>query len=264
MLQGPNRAPLILGVTVVLAFGAGFVAQTATGDPSGQAMVLTVLPIIGLGIITMVTWQSGWMKRSRAAPPQRSPLDELRLALAIKPAAAGDGVEESWSLATGVFRDGRNMVVLICVLMIPALMLQNVELILLAAIPIVLYAVYLAFRTVMRGGTYDKAFEALDRRVGPLGLAVVDRPRIIVRPRFDGTGSLRHQEIGPTVLEGVRHGRNVRVEWDGKRAVTTVGDITIERRGKDHAQAWLYDLQRAEQQADAALDAVTAQAAHGE
>jgi hypothetical protein len=262
MLQGPNRAPLILGVTVVLAFGAGFVAQSVTGDTSGQAMVLTVLPIVGLGIIAMVQWQSGWIKRNRARPPQRSPLDELRLALAVKPAAADDGMDESWNLATGVFNDGRRMVLLICVLMIPALMLQNVDLILLAAIPIVLYAVYLALRTVMRGGTYDQAFEALDRRVAPLGLEVVERPKIVVRPRFDGTGTLRHQEIGPTVLEGTRHGRKVRVEWDGRRTVTTVGDVTIERRGKDHAQAWLYDLQRAEQQLDS--DAVPAHAAHGE
>jgi hypothetical protein len=260
MLQGTNRAPLILGVTVVLAFGAGFVAQSVTGDTSGQAMILTVLPIIGLGIITMVQWQSGWIKRNRAAPPQRSPLDELRLALAVKPTTADDGVEESWNLAAGVFRDGRRMVLLICVLMIPALMLQNVQLILLAAAPIVLYAVYLAFRTVMRGGTYDQAFDALDRRVAPLGLEVVERPRIIVRPRFDGTDSLRHQEVGPTVLEGTRHGRKVRVEWDGRRTLTTVGELTIERRGKDHALAWLYDLQRAEQQLE--LDAVPAHAAH--
>jgi hypothetical protein len=260
MMQGPNRAPIILGVTVVLAFGAGFVAQSITGDTSGEAMVMTVLPIIGLGIITMVLWQNGWVNRSRAAKPQRTPLNELHVALALKPVSGDEGMDESWNLATGVFRDGRNMTLLICVLMIPALMLQNVQLILFAAVPIVLYAIFLAFRTVMRGGTYDQAFDALGRRVAPLGLEVVDRPTIIVRPRFDGNYSLRHQEIGPTVLEGMRHGRKVRVEWDGRRAVTTVGDISIERRGKDHAQAWLYDLQRAEQQ----LDAVPAQAAHGE
>ena len=263
-MQGPNRAPLILGVTVVLAFGAGFVAQSATGDTSGQAMILTVLPILGLGIIAMVQWQNGWVKRSRAAPPKRSELDELRATLAIKPVSGGDGTDESWQLAGGVFRDGRRMVLLICALMIPALMLQRVDLIVFAAIPIVLYAVYLAMRTVMRGGTYDQAFEALNRRYAALGLEVVERPRIIVRPRFDGTDSLRHQEVGPTVLEGVRHGRKVRVEWDGRRTVTTVGDISIERRGRDHAQEWLYDLQRAEQQADGALDAVAAHAAHGE
>jgi len=258
-MQGPNRAPLILGVTVVLAFGAGFVAQSVTGDTSGRPMILTVLPILGLGLIAMVSWQSGWVRRSRAAKPRRTPLDELRNRLAITP-ATDDGTDDGWNLAAGVFRDGRNMVVLIVVLMIPALMLQNVQLILSAAAPIVLYAVFLAFRTVMRGGTYDKAFDALGKWAAPLGLEVVDRPKIIVRPRFDGTGTLRHQEIGPTVLEGTRHGRNVRVEWDGKRTVTTVGGTSIERRGKDHAQAWLYDLQRAEQD----LDAVPAHAAHGE
>lgn len=263
-MQGPNRAPLILGVTVVLAFGAGFVAQSVTGDVSGRAMILTVLPIIGLGIIAMVQWQSGWMKRSRAAPPRRSELDELRAALAVEPLTGDDGADASWELADGVFQDGRRMTLLICVLMIPALMLQRVDLILLAAIPIVLYAIYLAMRTVMRGGTYDKAFDALGRRVAPLGLEVVERPRIVVRPRLDGTDSLRHEEVGTTVLEGVRHGRRVRVEWDGRRAVTSVGDISIERRGRDHAQAWLYDLQRAEQQADGALDAVPAHAAHGQ
>lgn len=260
MLQGPNRAPLILGVTVVLAFGAGFVAQSVTGDTSGQAMILTVLPILGLGIIAMVLWQNGWVKRSRAARPPRSPLEELRRALAIEPVPDGDPMDASWNLASGVFRDGRNMTLLICALMIPALMFQKVELIVLAAVPIVLYAVFLACRTVMRGGTYDQAFDVLGRWVAPLGLEVAERPRIIVRPRFDGTDSLRHQEIGPTVLEGMRHGRKVRVEWDAKRTLTTVGGRTIERRGPDHAQAWLYDLQLAERE----LDPVAAHAAHGE
>jgi hypothetical protein len=255
-------------VTVVLAFGAGFVAQSVTGDTSGQAMILTVLPILGLGLVAMVSWQSGWMKRSRAAgahaaegggPAMRTPLDELRHQLAIKP-VSDDGTDDGWSLAAGVMRDGRNMVLLIVVLMIPALMAQKVELILIAAVPIVLYGIFLAFRTVMRGGTYDKAFDALGKRFAPLGLDVVDRPQIVVRPRFDGTGSFRHQEVGPTVLEGMRHGRKVRVEWDGKRTLTTVGDLTIERRGKDHAMAWLYDLQKAERR----LDAVSAQAAHGQ
>jgi hypothetical protein len=67
MLQGPNRAPLILAITVILAFGAGLVAQGVTGDTSGKAMILTTMPIIGLGIIAMVQWQKGWFERSRAA-----------------------------------------------------------------------------------------------------------------------------------------------------------------------------------------------------
>jgi hypothetical protein len=247
MMQGPNRAPLILGVTVVLAFGAGFVAQSVTGDTSGEAMIMTVLPILGVGIVAMVLWQGGWMKRSRAAERPRSPLEQVRRDLALEP-VTDDGMDATWNVAEGVFKSGRNMTLLIVALMIPALMLQNVQLILIAAVPIVLYAIYLAARTVGRGGTYDQAFDALDRWVQPLGLRVIDRPKIIVRPRFDGTDTLRHQEIGPTVLEGMRHGRTVHVEWDGKRTVTTVGDRAIERRGKDHAQAWLYDLQLAERE----------------
>ena len=260
MMQGPNRAPLILGVTVVLAFGAGFVAQSVTGDTSGEAMIMTVLPILGVGIVAMVLWQGGWMKRSRAAKPALSPLEQVRRDLALEPLTTDDGMDATWNVAEGVFKSGRNMTLLIVALMIPALMLQNVQLILVAAVPIVLYAVYLAARTVGRGGTYDQAFDALDRWIQPLGLRVVDRPKIVVRPRFDGTDTLRHQEIGPTVLEGTRNGRRVHVEWDGRRTVTTVGERTIERRGKDHAQAWLYDLQLAERE----LDPVPAHAAHGD
>jgi hypothetical protein len=259
MMQGTNRAPLILGVTVVVAFAAGFVAQGVTGDTSGKPMILTVLPILGVGIAAMVLWQNGWVDRSRAAQRPRTPLEQARRELALKP-VTDDGTDAMWNVAAGVFRDGRNMTLLIVVLMIPALMLQNVRLILIAAAPIVLYAIYLAARTVGRGGTYDQAFDALGRWVEPLGLEVVDRPKIVVHPRFDGTDSFRHQEVGPTVLEGTRHGRKVRVEWDGRRTTTTVGERTIERRGKDHAQAWLYDLQLAERE----LDPVPAHAAHGE
>jgi hypothetical protein len=328
MLQGPNRAPLILAVTVVLAFGAGFVAQGVTGDTTGKAMILTTLPIIGVGIIAMVQWQKGWFERSRAAEreqrsePKRATnapvsdpaaltADELRAALAIRPgavAAAADATDAQWNLAGGLMRDGRVMVFAICALMIPALMLQKIELVVLAAVPIVLMAVWLAIKTVMRGGTYDKAFAALDLWLEPLGLEAVERPKITVAPRWDGTGTLRHQEVGPTVVAGTRHGHAVRISWDARLAVTTVsvpsaryalsatdmrlgGDappevralvdglapsprwtkvkvsagpegIVVERRGRDKAQAWLYDLWLAERLA--ALDAVAAQAAHGE
>jgi hypothetical protein len=248
-------------VTVVVAFGAGFVSQSLTGDTSGRAMVMTVLPILGVGIVAMVLWQNGWMKRSRAAKRPVTPLEQVRRELALEP-VTDDGLAAGWNVAAGVFRDGRNMTLLVVALMVPALMLQNVQLIVLGAVPIVLYAIYLAARTVARGGTYDQAFDAIDCWVNPLGLRVVDRPKIVVRPRFDGTDTLRHQELGPTVLEGTRHGRAVHVEWDGRRTVTTVGGRSIERRGKNHAQEWLYDLQLAERELGA-LDAVPAHAAHG-
>jgi hypothetical protein len=328
MLQGPNRAPLILAVTVVLAFGAGLVAQGATGDTSGKAMILTTLPIIGLGIIAMVQWQKRWFERSRAAeraqraaeqPATRGPLSdpgalsvqELRAALAVRPgaaAAAADATDAQWNLAAGLMRDGRIMVFAICALMIPALMLQKVELVVVAAIPIVLMAVWLAIKTVMRGGTYDKAFAALDSWLEPLALEAVERPKITVAPRWDGTGTLRHEEVGPTVVAGTRHGHAVRISWDARVAVTTVSapsaryelsatdmrlggeappqvrtvvdalapsprwtkvkvlagpeGIVIERRGREKAQAWLYDLWLAERLGS--LDPVAAQAAHGE
>jgi hypothetical protein len=316
MLQGPNRAPLILAVTVVLAFGAGLVAQGATGDTSGKAMILTTLPIIGLGIIAMVQWQKRWFERSRtaeraqraAARPQTGApvsdpgalsVEELRAALAVRSgaaAAAADARDAQWTLAGDLMRDGRIMIFAICALMIPALMLQKIELVVLAAIPIVLMAVWLAIKTVMRGGTYDKAFAALDRWLEPLGLDAVERPEITVAPRWDGTGTLRHEEVGPTVVAGTRHGHAVRISWDARLAVTTVsapsaryelsvtdmrlgGDappevralvdalapsprwtkvkvsagpegIVIERRGREKAEAWLYDLWLAERLAE--------------
>ena len=68
MMQGPNRAPLILGVTVVLAFGAGFVAQSVTGDTSGEAMIMTVLPILGVGrAVTGVRMMSHSSKKAPKA-----------------------------------------------------------------------------------------------------------------------------------------------------------------------------------------------------
>jgi hypothetical protein len=290
-------------------------------------MILTTMPIIGLGIIAMVQWQKGWFERSRAAdreqraatrPAPGTPVsdpgalsvEELRGALAIRPgaaAAAADAMDAQWNLVGGLMRDGRVMVFAICALMIPALMLQKIELVVLAAIPIVLMAVWLAIKTVMRGGTYDKAFAALDRWLEPLGLEAVERPKITVAPRWDGTGTLRHQEVGPTVVAGTRHGRAVRISWDGRLAVTTVsapsaryelgaadmrlgGDappevralvdglapsprwmkvkvsagpegIVVERRGREKAQAWLYDLWLAERLGS--LNPVAAQAAHG-
>jgi hypothetical protein len=47
----------------------------------------------------------------------------------------------------------------------------------------------------------------------PLGLSITEMPKVGVRPRYGGSG-MQTDVRGPTVIEGTRHGRKVRVELE--------------------------------------------------
>ena len=107
------------------------------------------------------------------------PVDEERIV------AGGDA---AWALAEQSQRSAMWMTLLIVALMVPAIALQNVKLIVLGAIPIVLYAMVLAGRVLRPGGTLDKAWAASDLYLAPLGLQGEERPDVVFVPRLAGRG----------------------------------------------------------------------------
>ncbi len=76
--------------------------------------------------------------------------------------------------------------------------------------------------------TLAAAQSAASDYVKPLGLAVTQIPKPGVKPRYDGYGGTGLQTAvrGPTVMEGNRHGRSVRIELDAGDYTTTLSGKT--------------------------------------
>ena len=236
-------APWILLATIAAAAAAFLVADSRTDDVSGRTAGTAALIVIGLGIAVMVLAQRAWLSRARRraglatlraardaaaagtiTDPARFEPEALFAAMAIHPIdedALVAGGDRGWEIGERSQRSATAMTLLIVVLMVPALALQDVRLIALAAVPIVIYAVVLAARTIRPGGAVDQAYAAHDAQLAPLGLSGSERPAVTVVPRLAGEG-LQSQLVGATVLTGERHGRAVEVTIHGARTTTRV------------------------------------------
>jgi hypothetical protein len=251
-----NPAFAILAVTLTIAgLAYYFVGQTDPDDISGRMKGSAVLIVIAAGVLVLVFALRHHARRLRRHA-------ELEVIRGVREAAAAGNVDDpaklgpdalfvilatkevdenelarasswAWGIAQRSQNTATYMTVLVIVLMTPALLLQNVKLIVLAAIPIVAYAVYLAIRVVMPGGDLDEAYRASDSMLGFLELATRDRPQIIIVPRLAGDGAQK-LIVGPTVLGGKRHGREVEVSIDGADSYTQVAGSypQFELRGK--------------------------------
>ena len=161
-----NPAPWILGLTIAAAATTFAVGDSRTDDVSGRTQGTAALVVIGVGIAVMVLAQRAWTVRARRAAaldavraareaaaagtiddPARLSPQALFAALAIHPVderELAEGGDRGWAIAERSQRSATAMTLLIVVLMIPALALQEVRLIVLAAVPIVAYGVVLA------------------------------------------------------------------------------------------------------------------------
>jgi hypothetical protein len=203
-------------------------------DHSGKSFGVGFMLTVAVGIFVLLVWQAGWYRRShehyveqkvaaatgpvQPAGPSLDPL-ALRRAMATTAIPAEQVRSEARAqMAVGDYsmRSGQIICGLIGVFMLPALLLQNIKLIVLGAIPIVLYAVYLCARLLMKGGGLDQAYASVDREFAPLGLRLTARPQIRFSPRMDLNSNLgarmTHEMEGPMVFEGTRHGRGVHVQ----------------------------------------------------
>jgi hypothetical protein len=250
-------APWILAVTIALAAATFAVVDANTDDVSGRTQGTAALIVIGVGIAVMVVAQRAWTKRARRG----AALDALRDAreaaatgaavdagrlepgvlfalLAVEPVDERElvaGGDRGWAIAERSQSSAMWMTLLIVVLMVPAIALQKPQLIVLAAIPIVLYAVVLAGRVIRPGGTLDQAYAASDRQLEPLGLHGDERPDLVVVPRV-ATDGMQAKLVGPTVLRGRRHGRDVEVTIGGSRSETRVAAPSSSYELKGHRQ----------------------------
>jgi hypothetical protein len=79
--------------------------------------------------------------------------------------------------------------------------------------------------------TMADAASAGNEYLKPLGLAITQMPKVGARPRYGGSG-LQTDVRGPTVMEGTRHGRRVRIELEGGEYHTALSGASSSFRVK--------------------------------
>ena len=230
-----SRLPLLI---VALMF-AGVIASVVIvngrpgADPSGKDAMVPALAVVVVGMLAIVVVQARSRRRMREADlraaeerarraarrrsptPARRPPEDVLASLAITPDAGRDlaARRAGWDIADSSGRSAAIATLLVIVLMPAAIITQNPTVIVLAAIPIALFALIAAVRVVRPGGQLDQGYAIADDLMEPLGLKGIERPQWMPIPY--ATGELHATVIGPTVLGGTRHGREVVVVLQG-------------------------------------------------
>lgn len=229
-----SRLPLLI---VALMF-AGVIASVvivngrAGADPSGKDALVPVLAVVVVGMLAIIIVSSRAQRRRRdddlraaeeRARAPRPPLadagpasaDDVLASLALTSDPGGDleARRAGWAIADSSGRSASIAALLVIVLMPAAILTQDPKVMVFAAIPIVLYALYAAVRVMRPGGQLDQGYAIADDMMEPLGLKGIERPQWVPMPY--ATGDVHSTVIGPTVLGGTRHGREVVVVLQG-------------------------------------------------
>lgn len=210
--RGPGINPALIIVPLMFAgaLAAVTVVNAQSDDPSGKPGVIAALGVVVVGMLLLVVLQGRWMRRTRDA-------DLAQAGASGEPTAAR---AESWALADRVRRRAALISVMVVVLIPVGIVLEDPRVILLAAVPIVLVGLWAAIDTVRGGGVLDQAYDLADEQLAPLGLRVLERPQLTLIPY--ATGTLHASTIGPTVIGGVREGREVEVQLAGRASTVAV------------------------------------------
>lgn len=135
--------------------------------------------------------------------------------------AAAD--ERTWEFGRRSIGSGAVLMVLIFCAVVPWQLFQFVWSLIVFVPLIVAYAVYLAARALMPGGTIDQGYDSAAPTLEALGLHEDERPQVRIREQPYGPQPLRHEMVGAVAYPGTRHGRRVTVRIDGAESVVTVG-----------------------------------------
>ena len=102
------------------------------------------------------------------------------------------------------------MMVLIVCAVVPWLLFQWIWSLVIFVPLIVVYAVYLAARVIMPGGTLDQAYDDAAPTIAALGLTEAERPKVEIRRSRSARGPAPRAG-GAIAYAGERHGRGVSV-----------------------------------------------------
>jgi hypothetical protein len=227
---------VIVGVTLVLGLS----------NPADQGVIFVLLPMLAVYLGGIFFFQ-GRAARQDMSDPGRSPMsgraeepatgadppkgwNELSRVLAVKP--IDEGAQAAARKASGGMALSQVSYAAVLCLMIligVGLFYGGVDetLYLLGdagpGFPIVFLPIFAAiiYGVLRIPFTMRGYVDSSNVHLEPLGLEVTETPRVGVRPRWAGSG-MQTDVHGPSVMEGTRHRRKVRVELYSKQYETTV------------------------------------------
>jgi hypothetical protein len=151
---------------------------------------------------------------------------ELWSALAVHP--IGDDAIKARRELWGAGRRSMNLGVVITILIFlsvpPIYLLDTFIPLFIGGALIVILALYGSWRAIGPGGEVESGFDRMGEAMKPLGLSLSDRPSVRMVPRAPTMPGYSATLVGPTAMEGERHGRKVEVHQEaGKSEVTVHG-----------------------------------------
>ena len=226
------------GVAVVVA-AIALVFGQGSANPTG-ALIAIIVVIFGFVAVLLYLQRrdldsaaSRSLAETQAAirpvadPTLADPVS-LIAALATGPvdrSAIGAGDQRMWALGRQSISSGAVMMVLIFCAFVPWQLWQATWALVTFGSAVVLYAVYLAVRVLMPGGSLEQAYDNAGPTLAALGLTETSRPQVEIRQRAFGPTAMTHELEGALIYEGERRGRQVSVTIGTGSLVQVLGAV---------------------------------------
>jgi hypothetical protein len=220
----------LVGVVVVAIAVAVIASSSGSGEANPKGTMALIFGVIAVFVVILFILQRSDLEKvaggdakavQRAAAegggkienPTTMEEPQLWAALAVKPID-----NEAIKARSSMWDAGRRsqklawVVMLLIFLTVPSIYLFESFVPLLIGGPLIaIAAIYGSIRALAPGGEMDKGYENVSLAMAPLGLEVIERPRVNIEVREATTGRMGPKLHGALVLSGKRHGRPVSV-----------------------------------------------------
>ncbi len=220
----------LLGVVVVMVAIAAIALSTDSSEANPKGTLALIFGLIAAFVIVLFVFQRSDLMRAarddskaaqralaegggRVENPTTMEEAALWAALAVEPidGAAIEARSRMWE----PIRRSQHLawvVMGLVLLTVPAIYLfESFAPLLIGGPLIAAAALYGSFRALAPGGEVDSAYEKVGAAMAPLGLEVVERPKVDIEVREATTGRVGPRVHGALELRGERHGRQVSV-----------------------------------------------------
>jgi hypothetical protein len=216
--------------------------NTDPQDADPKDTYALIFGIVAVFLILLFFFQSRDLSavergEAKAAVPQGSitnpaTMDEPTLwaSMAVKPIdqEALRARKDVWGAARGSMHLGMVICVLIFLAVPPIYLFDTFVPLLIGAPLIVLIALWKGLPMVGGGGDVAKGYEAANRSMAPLGLALTERLQITIEPKSVAPFRLGPGVHGATEFAGERHGRKVTVRMPADESTRSLCRVRVE------------------------------------
>jgi hypothetical protein len=224
-------------MAVVAAIGL----NTDPRDADPKDTYALIFGIIGGFLVLLFFFQSLDLSAAEKGEAKAIPQGEIKnpatmdepalwASLAVKPIDkdALRARKDVWGAARGSMR----LAMLICLLIflaVPPIYLFDTFVPLLIGAPLIaLIALWKGLPMIGGGGDIAKGYDAANRSMAPLGLALTEKLDITIEPKSVAPFRLGPGVHGATVFAGERHGRAVRVRFPADESTRSMSQVRVE------------------------------------